>query len=424
MSRKEVDRLAVIEKVISKQVAQNAAADMLGITTRQLRRLQRKYQQEGPGGLISKHRGKPSNNRLTPEIKALAIQLIREHYYDFRPTLAHEKLVEKHKLKLSLESVRQLMMKEQIWAGKKRKTVHVHQRRARRTCLGELVQIDGSPHDWFEGRRQKCCLIVMIDDATSRLMWLHFAEEETTEAYFIAIKEYLKHYGRPICFYSDRNSIFRVNIAESESGTGETQFGRAMRELGIENICANSPQAKGRVEKANGTLQDRLTKEMRLKCISDIPTANAYLPEFIADYNKRFAVEAANKNDTHRREIPNDEILNLILSEQHERTITKNLEVSYKNIVYQIQLDTPGYTMRNAKLTVCETQGNITLLYKGKSLPYKTFDKNNKPTEILSSQQLNNSPKIKRLTKPKSDHPWRNYQNRKIKRTTSETRAL
>jgi hypothetical protein len=158
-----------------------------------------------------------------------------------------------------------MMMKEGIWKGKKRKQVKAYQRRTRRTCYGELIQIDGSPQDWFEGRRQKCCLIVFIDDATSRLMWFFFAEEETTEAYFTAIEGYLKRYGRPLSLYSDRHTIFRVQIKEAVSGTGEMQFSRAMRELDIELICANSPQAKGLVEKANGTLQDRLIKEMRLK---------------------------------------------------------------------------------------------------------------------------------------------------------------
>lgn len=406
MSQKELDRVTILEQLKSKQISQKIAATQMGVSTRQVRRLQHRYAQEGAIGLASKHRGKPAHNRLVPEDIAKAVGLIKERYYDFGPTLAHEKLVEQHEMRLSVESIRQIMIKEGFWRGKKRKAIHIHQQRPRRSCLGELSQIDGSEHDWFEGRREKCCLIVMIDDATSQLMWLHFAEAETTDAYFTCVEKYIKHHGRPVCFYSDRHSIFRVNIKEAKSGSGETQFGRAMRELGIETICANSSQAKGRVEKANGTLQDRLIKEMRLKGISDLPAANAFLPEFIADYNKRFAVMPANKINAHRMDIPNEETLQLIFSEHHQRKVSKNLEVSYNNVIYQIQTNNPSYSMRKSIITVCDRRGEITLLYKGKSLPYKRFDKNNKPAKIVTSKELN---KNKNYTpnKPKATHPWK-----------------
>lgn len=395
MSRKELDRVAILEQVKAKQITQKAAAAQMGLTTRQVRRLQFQYAQKGPIGWPSKHRGKPSQNHLDPEEISKAITLIKERYHDFGPTWVHEKLVEVHEMTMSVESVRKLMIKEGIWKGKTRKVIRVHQQRARRSSLGELIQIDGSDHDWFEGRREKCCLIVMIDDATSRLMGLHFCEAETTEAYFTSIEEYLKRYGRPVCFYSDRHSIFRVNMKEAESGNGETQFGRAMRELGIETICANSSQAKGRVEKANGTLQDRLIKEMRLKGISDIPTANAYLPEFIENYNRRFAVEAANKTDAHRKELPDEETIKLILSEHHLRKVSKNLEISYKN--------------EKAMVTVSVRQEKVILLYKGKTLDYKIYDKNNRPAKVITSKELN---KVKYLQpkKPDKDHPWKKYQ--------------
>jgi len=407
MSTKEVDRLLVIQQVESKQLTQVAAAKRLNLTTRHVRRLQTQYRREGPASLVSKRRGAPSNHRLNQSLKDQVIHLITLNYHDFGPTFAHEKLTEVHGLTLSVESVRQLMLKAGLWVGKRRKTGRIHQRRVRRSCLGELVQIDGSPHDWFEGRAPRCCLLVFIDDATSRLMWLHFTEAETTEAYFTATEAYLKHHGRPLSFYSDRHSIFRVNIPEAASGTGETQFSRAMRELDIELICANSPQAKGRVEKANGTLQDRLIKEMRLKGISNIPAANAFLPEFIADYNKRFAVAPASPVDAHRSTLPDDVSLNLIFSQHHPRKLSNNLELSYNNVIYQIQTEQPSYAMRQATLTVCDKKGQVTLRYKGKSLPYKTIDKHNRPTPVVSHQQLNHPKPPVRKTKPKTNHPWR-----------------
>jgi hypothetical protein len=406
MSVKELDRLAIIQKITSKQLTQIEAAKQLHLTTRQVRRLQRKYKKQGPEGIVSKKRGKFSNNQLHSDLKSTAIELIKTHYHDFGPTLAHEKLKEVHKLKLSLESTRQMMMKEGIWKGKKRKLIKVYQQRTRRSCYGELIQIDGSPHDWFEGRREKCCLIVFIDDATSRLMWLHFAEEETTEAYFTAIEGYLKRYGRPLSLYSDRHTIFRVQIKEAASGRGETQLSRAMRELDIELICANSPQAKGRVEKANGTLQDRLIKEMRLKGISDIPAANGFLPEFMEDYNNRFAVAPANLKDAHRSSIPDETTLNLICSHQEKRIISKNL----------------GYTMRKSAITVCDRYGDIILLYKDKTLDYKIYDKENKPTKIMTRKEVNTAKTPKSWT-PRKDHPWRNYP-KKISQKNPACRAV
>ena len=417
MSQKEIDRLMIIEKVESKHLAQVEASRQLGLTARQVRRLQCRYKRYGARGLTSKRRGYISNNRLDEVVKQEAIKLISTRYHDFGPTLAHEKITERHGLKLSVESVRQIMIDKGLWKGKKRKQIKIHQKRTRRSCRGELVQIDGSPHDWFEGRGERCCLHVFIDDATSEIMELYFAAQESTEAYFTATKSYIKRHGRPIVFYSDRHGIFRVNIKEAKDGTGETQFGRAMRELGIELICANSPQAKGRVEKANRTLQDRLVKEMRLKGISDIYAANAFLPEFIADYNRRFAVKALNPNDAHRTIGMNELQLNLIFSQKHHRKISKNLEVSYNNVIYQIQSNTPSYTLRRSQATVCDRNGEITLLYKHRMLTYKIFNKQNQPTKIMDSKQIaHHKPYL--CYKPKADHPWRQY-SKTTQRATS-----
>lgn len=407
MSHQECERLEAIQRVQRKELSQLAAASLLGLSCRQVRNLQRSYERDGAEGLISCRRGRRSNNRLSCELETEALALVSSRYPDFGPTLAHEKLVETHGLSLSVESVRQLMIKAGLWKGKRRKTAHIHQMRPRRSCFGELVQIDGSAHAWFESRGPKCCLHVFIDDATSQLMALHFAPQECTQGYFDTLQYYLAHHGRPQTLYSDRHGIFRVNVAEAHKSTGETQFSRALRELGIELICANSPQAKGRVEKANGTLQDRLVKELRLRGISDIAQANAFMPEYIKQYNARFAKPASNPKNRHQQTIPEHDTLALILSHQETRKISKNLEVSYNNVLYQIKTDKPSYNMRGAYLTISDAQGKITLIYKGRELEYKTMDKRNQSTAIVSSKQL--AVPRKAIYKPSSAHPWRRY---------------
>ena len=301
MSLKELSRLEVLEKVKAKKLTQEEAGQQLSLSRKQVNRLYKKYSQQGAVGLSSCRRGKPSNNRLSEEVKQEAMEIVRSRYVDFGPTLAHEKLVEGHGLKIGIESVRQLMIREGIWNEKRRKKVMLHQQRSRRSCVGELVQMDGSPHDWFEGRSERCCLLVWVDDATSRLLHLRFEKSETTRGYMRGMKEYLKKHGRPVCLYTDRHSIFRQNQGSDLKEQDDPQFARAMKELSIEIICANSPQAKGRVERANGVLQDRLVKELRLHQINDIETANVFLPAFIGDYNRRFAVEPKNLTDSHQR---------------------------------------------------------------------------------------------------------------------------
>jgi transposase len=409
MSQKEVDRLEIIQQIKSGQLSQLEGAKRLKLSTRQVRRLQKSYEKTGAKSLVSKKRNKVSNNQLSPEVVKSALELLQTTYGGFGPTLAHEKLTELHDLNLSVESLRGLMIKHQLWRPKQRKHISHHQLRARRPCFGELVQIDGSPHDWFEGRREACCLIVFVDDATSQLMQLHFVEEECTEGYFEATEAYIKRYGRPMAFYSDRHNIFRVNIPEAEKSSGETQFSRALRELDIELICANSPQAKGRVERANRTLQDRLIKELRLNNICTIEAANAYLPTFMEAYNSRFAIQPASPNNAHRQSLPNEEALNLIFSFQATRMLSNNLEISYHNVIYQIQTQSKNYAMRKAKVTVCERKGEVTLLYKSKSLKYTVFNKQNRPTQIVDSKQVNKIVNLKIKHKPKIDHPWRKY---------------
>tara|TARA_B100001964_G_scaffold205979_1_gene236750 strand:- start:300 stop:1544 length:1245 start_codon:yes stop_codon:yes gene_type:complete len=408
MSQKELDRLSVIKQVEAQTLSQVSAAVLLGISSRQVRNLQTKYRRYGAAGLISKHRGKKSNNRISDVDRQIIADTIRDKYVGFKPTLAHEKLVLNHDCRYSRESIRAIMIEHDLWKRRGRKQRAIQQMRARRPCFGELVQIDGSHHDWFEGRGPKCCLIVFIDDATSGLVSLWFVDEECTQGYFEAMNYHLQNYGRPVAYYSDKHSIFRVNIPEAESGTGLTQFGRACQELGIESICANTPQAKGRVERANQTLQDRLIKEMRLEGINDKDAANAWAPEFIKQYNAKFAVEPQSRVDAHNKSVPSQDEIKLILSHKHSRKVSKQLEVSYNNEIYQIQVKSPSYAMRKASVTVCNYKGEVTILYKGKTLEYKKFKKQNSPSKIISSKSINNVID-KRVYghKPKKDHPWR-----------------
>jgi hypothetical protein len=412
MSETELTRLEAMQFLKEKKRTQKEIAKELGLSRRQTKRLWREYKLHGANGLISKRRGKPSSNKFSEKFKDKVVKLIKEKYTDFGPTFLHEKLLENHNICVSKETLRQWMIADHLWRGKHRKDIKVHQLRDRRECFGELVQIDGSFHDWFEGRREKCCLLVFIDDATSKILQLRFEEGETTAGYFKAVRSYICQYGLPLAFYSDRDSIFRNNMPET-SHEGLTQFGRAMQSLNIEIICANSAPAKGRVERANKVLQDRLIKEMRIRGISDIKTANAYLLEFADAYNKRFEKEPKNKIDMHRKLTKSEEELNLIFSFQQERKLSKNLELSFENIVYQIQTQGQGYGLRHAKVMVCkDLKGNVTLLYKGRTLNYRCYKKQKLATEIVGKKMLHQKLNriVKKIYKPKSNHPWRQWQ--------------
>ena len=411
MSKKELTRLEVMVRLEEKRLKQREGAERLGISERHVRRLLRKYRKEGERGLISKRRGKASNNRMKPEVKRQAIDIIHSRYHDFGPTLAHEKLSEVHKLKLSVESVRQIMIAEGLWKPRKAKRQAVHQMRLRRACRGELVQIDGSPHAWFEDRGPECNLLVYIDDATGELMALVFTPSENTVSYLTATRGYLDRHGRPVAFYNDKNSIFKVNTKNALSGSGMTQFGRAMKQLDIEIICANTAQAKGRVERVIETLQDRLVKELRLRGISTLDAANAFAPEYIEDFNPRFAVQPRSSHDAHRPVLFSEDELNVIFSLQDTRILSKNLTLQYKKVIYQIQTARPTYALRKAQVTVCENaQGDITILYKGKPLNYSVFRKQQRQAEVLTSKEIDTHLKKKKKPhKPAPDHPWRHY---------------
>ena len=308
MSAKEIKRLQVMDQIEKKRVSQKEAAGELGLSVRQVKRLWKAYRERGADGLVNQSRGKPSHHQLSAAVKRRALDLILERYRDFGPTLVTEKLVEVHGIKISVESVRQMMIGEGLWKQKRKRKLRVFQMRERRACFGELVQIDGSDYDWFEGRSARCTLLVFVDDATGKLLELRFVSHESFFGYCEAARHYFEHYGKPKALYSDKHGIFHLKTPKVSAGDGLTDFARAMQELGIHIICANTPQAKGRVERANQTLQDRLTKELRLQGISTPQEANLWLPNFIEDYNRRFAVLPRSSLDAHTALAPTDHL--------------------------------------------------------------------------------------------------------------------
>jgi hypothetical protein len=337
MSRTEIDRLGVIRKVCEGRLSQEKAGELIGLSGRQVRRLIAAYELSGPAGLASRKRGMPSNRRLPDEIQLRATNLVRERYADFGPTLAREKLLELHGVRVAKETLRKWMAEAGIWVTRANRLPKVHQPRYRRACFGELVQIDGSPHAWFEDRGPVCTLLVYVDDATGRVMELRFVKSESTFDYFASTVSYLRRHGKPVAFYSDKHSVFRVSHPGATGrGEGLTQFGRALNELNIDIICANSPQAKGRVERMNKTLQDRLVKELRLRGISNLEDGNTFFPGYIEDYNSRFARAPRNSHDVHRP-LQDDENLAFIFTWQEERVLSRNLTVHFKKTTYLVE---------------------------------------------------------------------------------------
>ena len=407
MSEKSIKQLEVLAKVKEKKISQKIAAKELAMSVRQVNRLYHKLLKEGPSGFLSKKKGKASNHKLSKTLKSRVLELVTcEKYEGFGPTFMNEKLLELHSITISTEAVRQLMIESGVWHPDKERRPIVHQQRQRRSRLGELFQIDGSPHHWFEERGEACCLIVFIDDATGRTYGKLF-ETETTEAYMITLKEYiLKYKGLPSHFYSDKHGIFRVNMPSCVNKEQMTQFGRACKELGIGLIYANSPQAKGRVERMNRTQQDRLVKELRLAGISTIEKGNEFLKTYWDGFNKRFNVQPTDKRDAHLSSLSESK-LDRILCFKEERTLTKNLELQYKNIIYQL-IDAKQRGLSKAKITVLEgLDGKVSFEYKDKKLQFKKFSEVVYMGKEVSSKEidrfLNKHEKIK---KSRKNHPW------------------
>ena len=390
MSNRELHCVEILQKLIDKRLTEHEAAKQLDLSVRQIRRLKKAYKVDGAIGIVSKKRGKPSNHRYPDSVKELAITYVKQYYVDFKPTFACEKLSENHNLYISHETLRKWMIDAELWIPINNRLKRVHQPRNRRECFGELIQIDGSPHDWFEGRGPKCTLLVYIDDATGKLMECQFVKSESTFTYFDSTRRYIEKHGKPVAFYSDKHSVFRTNKKDALGGDGVTQFGRALGDLNIDIICANTPQAKGRVERVNRTLQDRLIKEMRLLNISDAAQGNQFLPEFMAKFNEKFGKTPLNSRNMHRELLPHEN-LNEIFSWQEERTLSKNLTLQYDKILYLVEDSIENRGLARNKVTVFDYfDGSIKIKWQRRELPYRIFDKMQKVDqgEIVSNKRL------------------------------------
>src|SRR5919107_3079156 len=386
MSDRELRRAEVLASVFAGRLTMTAAAGLMGVTRRQAHRLAGQFAEHGAAGLRHRARGRPSNRGLGPHVRQLAIAYVTENYRDFGPTLASQMILDRHGLRVSRETLRTWMREEGLWLSRKQRR-QLHQPRLRSEHLGELVQIDGSEHRWFEDRGPRCTLIVFIDDATGRLVALRFVPSESAFAYFETLKSYLMRHGRPLAFYSDKHSIFRVSKAQAQGGQGMTQFGRALSELGIEILCANSSQAKGRVERVNRTLQDRLVKELRLAGVATMDEGNAFLPGFVEHYNARFARIPARPADLHRPlNLPPDR-LREILCRREQRYVGAQLTFSYerKRIMLEENDVTRGLVGRYVE-TYAFADGRLEVRWKGHALSYRVFDKDQRVTHAAITE--------------------------------------
>lgn len=337
ITMEELERAEVIEACSNGEIKVAVAARRLQITTRQVRRLLKRFAEAGVQGMASRRRGRPSNNQLQTGLAQKALELVRDHYADFGPTLACEQLHERHGVELSKETLRSLMIEAGLWTPKRERQTRLHQPRERRACLGELVQIDGSPHEWFEQRGAACVLLAFVDDATGRLMQLLFAETESTVSYFEATRRYIEQHGKPRVFYSDRAAVFRSPYGKQRR---PTQYHRALKDLKIDLICASSPQAKGRVERANRTLQDRLVKALRVERIDNIEAANAWCGQFVQKYNARFARLPRSPLNVHQPLSDKDDLAR-ILTLQETRRLTSKLTLQHASRQYLLN-DSPS----------------------------------------------------------------------------------
>lgn len=408
MSIEEANRLSIMRQVDKKILSMRRASEELGVSLRQAKRIRKRYLSEGELGIISKHRGKMSPNRIEPKLKGSVIKILqREEYAGFGPTFAKEKLSQRHGYYLSDETVRKWMIECGLWEAKTLKQQKIHQRRMRRSRFGELLQGDGSRHAWFEGRGGECTLVIFVDDATSKLTAGKFVLAETTEAYQEILEEHLNRYGRPIALYVDKHSIFRVSREKSGARERETHFGRVLRELDIELICAHSPQAKGRVERANGVLQDRLIKEMRLRGISTMEKANEFLREFVGEYNRKFGKDPRVAEDAHRPMRKEDD-LERLFARRATRKLSKSLSFQYEGVFYQIHPRSP-HRLRSSYVKVLERPGKPILVESGgQEYPYTSWqDTPYEKPKVLDSKQLEAHWPTQERKRPGKHHPWR-----------------
>jgi transposase len=417
MTAKSLKRTEIFLKIKNKQITQTKAANELDLTLRHVQRLYSRFKKEGAKALASQKHGKRGNRQL-PEIivKRVSELITCDLYEGFRPLFMCETLKKRHDIKISKETTRQLMIANGVWHAKNKKSPVVHQQRPRRVRMGELVQIDGSPHNWFENRGERCTLIVFIDDATGRIH-AKFFEAETTNAYMKTAWEYFRKYGKPCAFYSDKHGIFRINQPSCSRKDQLTQFGRAMRELDIQLLCASTPQAKGRVERMNATLQDRLVKELRLRNISSIDAANKFLQEeYLEEHNKRFSVKPQSREDAHRK-IDEGVDLSEILCEKYTRKVSKNLELQFDSIIYQIKLDNPPRSLIRASVTVIrKLDGKIIVKHKGIALSVVECFKQPHNGDEVDSKEIERFLRIRKKIEIPKYHPWMQEGRAEIRR--------
>lgn len=417
LSQREMKRLFIIQRAIACEVAQAKAAEILGLSVRQVRRIIKRVRIEGDKGIVHRSRGRPSNKSLPEETKERVIDLYREKYDDFGPTLACEKLCEIDGISVGRETLRSWLIESGDWKGRRKGRKH-RQWRERKDYLGEMVQIDGSHHDWFEGRGEKAVLMGYIDDATGKVFGWFYDYEGTIPA-LDSFKRYVRKNGIPLSVYLDMHSTYKSTAKPTtEENLRNTEplseFERAMKELGVQVIHARSPQAKGRIERLFGTLQDRLVKEMRLRGISGVEEANEFLGEYLPKHNKRFAIAAKERGDLHRR-VPRGMDLDRILCMKVERVLRNDFTVSYDNKIYQIKERT------NAKKVIVEERinGSIVIRYRGAALRYREIE-TRPPVEKRQRIFV-----LKKRWRPSADHPWRsNFRRRECAEITKEEGRL
>jgi hypothetical protein len=405
MSQKERKRLVVLEQVKAKQLTLVKAAEVMRVCYRQAKRLWQRFEKLGDAGLVHQGRGRPSGRRKPGKVRTKVLARYQQRYPDFGPTLAAEKL-RAEGLKIDHETLRRWLIAEGKWAVRRRRQQH-RQWRERKACFGEMVQLDGSHHDWFEGRAKRAVLMVMVDDATSKT-YAQFFEEETTRASFDMFAQWARRYGVPQSVYVDRDSIYRcervATVEEQVAGEEpQTQFGRAMKQLGVTLILANSPQAKGRVERRNAVFQDRLVKEMRLAGISDVSAANEFLRKtFLPEMNRRWTVKAASQADVHRA-MPQQ--LDAILSWEVERVVQRDWTVVCERRWYQIDKKHEALSLAGRKVTVRERRcGKVELVHKGRVLRAREL-----PAKPERAQLEPRRVGRVRLVKPAAAHPWKRF---------------
>lgn len=415
MSTRERRRLEMMSRVRDGHVRLVKVAELLALSYRQAKRLWQRYRQEGDAGLVHRLRGRPSGRSKGEEFRQAVLGLYTTRYWDFGPTLACEHLVEDG-YRLDHETLRLWLIRARKWERRRKRARH-RQWRERKAHAGELVQMDGSHHDWFEGRGPKAVLMVMIDDATNRT-YARLYDAETTEAAMDCFERYARSYGLPQALYADLDSIYRVNhgklsIDEQIAGQTrpQTQFERAMKTLGVRIIAAYSPQAKGRVERRNGVFQDRLVKELRLAGIRTVAAANEFLERrFLPDLNRRFTVPPAAAADLHRP-IPKNVNLAEVLSLEEQRTVARDWTIRWQNRYFQIRADCSPLPLPGRSITVRQLRnGRVQLLYQGRKLHWRELPERPMPAIAVTLRPA--IFRVRGARRPAVNHPWRQYRLR------------